>query len=86
MSQPALALLLTLLLRAAPGQSIAAPSLAELPPPATPEVPAAWSDHRAALAELGGGFVVWESNRTGSWRLWVARLDGTGLRQLIPDA
>ncbi|MGI9432456.1 MAG: LamG-like jellyroll fold domain-containing protein, partial [Myxococcota bacterium] len=40
---------------------------------------------REALAELGDGFVVWESNRTGQWRIWTARLDGTGLRQLVPD-
>lgn len=33
---------------------------------------------------LGEGFVVWESNRTGDWRLWTRRLDGTGLRQLTP--
>lgn len=85
MSQPALALLLTLLMKAAPADARAVPSLAELPPPATPEIPAAWSAHRTALAELGDGFVVWESNRTGSWRLWVARLDGSDLRQLIPD-
>jgi hypothetical protein len=85
MSQPALALLLTLLLQSAPADARSGPSLAELPPPATPEVPAAWSAHRTALAELGDGFVVWESNRTGSWRLWVARLDGTGLRQLVSD-
>ncbi|MCK5803148.1 MAG: PKD domain-containing protein [Lentisphaeria bacterium] len=34
------------------------------------------------LAKLGDGFVVWESNRTGSWRLWRRNLDGSGLRQL----
>lgn len=34
---------------------------------------------------LGDGFVVWESNRTGAWRIWTRRLDGTGLRQLSPD-
>ena len=85
MSQPALALLLTLMLKAAPSDSRPVPTLAELPPPATPDVPAAWSAHRAALAELGEGFVVWESNRSGSFRLWTMRLDGTGLRQLTPD-
>jgi len=85
MSQLALTLALALLLHAAPGASRPALSLAELPPPAKSEVPAAWSAHRDALAEFGAGFVVWESNRTGSWRLWTMRLDGTGLHQLIPD-
>ncbi|MDH3255740.1 MAG: PKD domain-containing protein, partial [Acidobacteriota bacterium] len=34
---------------------------------------------------FGDGFLVWESNRTGSWRIWIRRLDGSGLRQLSPD-
>ena len=34
---------------------------------------------------LGEGFVVWESNRTGNWRIWTRRLDGSGLRQLSPE-
>jgi len=34
----------------------------------------------------GEGFIVWESNRSGRWRLWTRRLDGTGLRQLTPEA
>jgi alginate O-acetyltransferase complex protein AlgJ len=34
---------------------------------------------------LGDGFVVWESNRGGDWRIWTRRLDGSGLRQLSPD-
>lgn len=33
----------------------------------------------------GDGFLVWESNRSGRWRLWTQRLDGSGLRQLTPD-
>lgn len=36
-------------------------------------------------AALGEGFAVWESNRTGEWRLWTRRLDGSGLRQVVPD-
>lgn len=36
-------------------------------------------------AALGEGFAVWESNRTGDWRIWYRRLDGSGLRQLVPD-
>ena len=37
------------------------------------------------MAGNGDGFLVWESNRTGSWRIWTRRLDGSGLRQLSPD-
>jgi hypothetical protein len=85
MSHSALAVLLALLLGAAPGAARRAPRLADLRPPANPEVEEAWATHRAALGELGGGFVVWESNRSGSWRIWSVRLDGTGLRQLTPD-
>jgi hypothetical protein len=36
-------------------------------------------------AALGEGFAVWESNRSGNWRIWTRRLDGSGLRQLVPD-
>ncbi len=39
----------------------------------------------AAAGALGEGFVVWESNRTGAWRIWSRRLDGSGLRQLSPE-
>ena len=31
------------------------------------------------------GFVVWESNRSGDWRIWMRRLDGSGLRQVTRD-
>lgn len=34
---------------------------------------------------LGDGFVVWESNRSGDWRIWFKRLDGSGLRRLSPE-
>jgi len=34
---------------------------------------------------LGRGFVVWESNRSGRWRIWTRRLDGSDLRQLSPN-
>ncbi len=33
----------------------------------------------------GQGFVVWESNRTGAWRLWFRDLDGSPPRQLSPE-
>lgn len=34
---------------------------------------------------LGSGFVVWESNRSGNWRLWLRDLDGAEPVQLTPD-
>ena len=37
------------------------------------------------MANLGRGFVVWESSRTGNWRIWHRALDGSDLRQLSPD-
>lgn len=55
-------------------------------PPAAAEQPDA--ETRAGwkkLAELGEGFVVWESSRSGHWRLWRRDLDGSGLRQISPD-
>ncbi|MDX1645348.1 MAG: PKD domain-containing protein, partial [Thermoanaerobaculia bacterium] len=47
--------------------------------------PAAADDGRETGASLGEGFVVWESNRSGAWRLWRRQLDGSGLEQLTPD-
>lgn len=46
-----------------------------------------WSPRWKDLAAQAGprGFVVWESNRTGRWRIFRRELDGSGLRQLIPD-
>lgn len=37
------------------------------------------------IAGMGRGFIIWESRRTGNWRLWKIKLDGTGLMQLTPD-
>ena len=37
------------------------------------------------LARLGDGLLVWESRRSGAWRIWTRRLDGSGLRQLTAD-
>ena len=34
------------------------------------------------MSQLGTGFVVWESNRTGRWRLWRRELDGSKLRMI----
>ncbi|MEM7048017.1 MAG: LamG-like jellyroll fold domain-containing protein [Acidobacteriota bacterium] len=51
------------------------------PPPASappPPAQALGADH------LGDGFVIWESSRDGSWRLWLRQLDGSGLRPVTP--
>jgi hypothetical protein len=37
------------------------------------------------FARMGEGLLVWESNRSGNWRLWLRRLDGGGLVQLSPE-
>lgn len=50
-----------------------------------PAAPAGPEVSSPEYARLGDGFLVWESNRTGPWRLWTRRLDGSGLRQLTPD-
>jgi len=47
-------------------------------PPGTAE---AWR----RMAKLGRGFMIWESNRTGNWRIWHRSLDGSDLRQVTPD-
>ncbi|MGB5294349.1 MAG: LamG-like jellyroll fold domain-containing protein [Thermoanaerobaculia bacterium] len=39
----------------------------------------------SSRSSLGDGFVVWESNRSGSWRLWSRDLDESPPRQLTPD-
>lgn len=35
--------------------------------------------------DLGDGFVVWESNRSGAWRLWIRTLDRSEPRRLSPE-
>ena len=37
------------------------------------------------MAQFNDGYLVWESNRTGRFRLWIRNLDGSGLRQLSPE-
>ncbi|MBT3381850.1 MAG: LamG domain-containing protein [Lentisphaerae bacterium] len=44
-----------------------------------------WRGDWRGLAEQGDGFIIWESNRTGRWRLWRRRLDGSELRQISPE-
>ncbi len=40
-----------------------------------------WAD----VGQAGDGVVVWESDRTGRWRIWARDLDGGRLRQVTPD-
>lgn len=42
-------------------------------------------DRDLGAAGLGRGVVVWESNRTGAYRIWMRSLDGSPARQLSPD-
>lgn len=51
----------------------------------TPGAPHGLDPTPADFARMGEGFVVWESNRTGDWRIWIRNLDGSGLAQLSPD-
>lgn len=39
----------------------------------------------ARMTAERGGFVIWESNRSGAWRLWRRELDGSNLRRITPD-
>ncbi len=55
------------------------------PPAAAPVSPAAIAPARGKAEPPGRGFVVWESNRTGAWRLWIRDLDGSPPRQLSPE-
>jgi hypothetical protein len=54
-------------------------------PDETRESPDDWVEQWQQMGKLGRGFLVWESNRTGRWRIWYRKLDGSGLRQLSPD-
>ena len=47
--------------------------------------PEYWKKDYKRMGALGKGFVLWESNRTGAYRIWYRNLDGTGLRQVSPD-
>ena len=52
--------------------------------PGIPEAAKRWVDDWAAVVERTPGFVVWESYRSGRWRIWYRDLDGSGLRRLTP--
>lgn len=51
----------------------------------SPSSPGRTHAEAAAWQPPGPGFVVWESNRSGRWRLWIQDLDGSAPRQLTPD-
>jgi hypothetical protein len=86
MTRTARALALALLLVAGCERSgVGAARLAELPPPDEPDAPESWTPYYEAMAELGPGFVVWESYRKGHWRIWLRPLGGGPERQLSPD-
>jgi len=56
----------------------AAPAPADEP---DDETRAAWQK----MSEYGDGFVVWESSRSGRWRVWRRDLNGANLKQLSPE-
>jgi hypothetical protein len=58
---------------------------AELGGTAEDKLPPGTAEGWKRMAKLGRGFVVWESSRTGNWRIWHRALDGSDLRQLSPD-
>lgn len=37
------------------------------------------------ITSMGVGFLVWESNRSGRWRIYRIELDGTNFRQISPE-
>ncbi|MDA8015817.1 MAG: hypothetical protein MPN21_00085, partial [Thermoanaerobaculia bacterium] len=55
-------------------------------PTTTPEPSAsAIGGESEGVQSLGRGFVVWESNRGGRWRIWRRGLDGSEPTALTPD-
>ncbi len=60
---------------------------AELPPQAEVgrELEPIPSGRSEAKDSSGHGFIVWESNRSGTWRIWTRDLSGGEPRQLSPD-
>lgn len=93
----ALALVLALLAACRGSPAEESPGGAAAPTGPAPAGPAANAHEGAAPAEtagpeageepprLGAGFVVWESNRSGAWRIWTRDLAGGEPRRLTPD-
>ncbi len=78
------ALLLVLLALVACGADGEGPS-ASTGPAANPGTDAAAGAPGGWPPSLGEGFVVWESNRSGAWRLWRRDLAGGDPVQLTPE-
>ncbi len=56
------------------------------PPPVAQPIAETVADvARTETQPPGSGFVVWESNRSGDWRVWIRDLDGTPARRLSPE-
>ena len=82
-------------MRTGPGRILAPCSLAlilgcgapaENSPPEPPNSPPGEPSPRAIeQIGLGNGFLVWESNRSGRWRIWIRDLAGGEARQLSPN-
>jgi hypothetical protein len=64
---------------------LAALTLACLPLAAVAQTGDADLEGWADVGQAGDGVVVWESDRTGRWRIWARDLDGGRLRQVTPD-
>lgn len=47
--------------------------------------PAYWADARAELASMGEGFIAWETNREGPWRIYGTALAGGPPRRLSAE-
>jgi hypothetical protein len=58
--------------------------LVDLSPGAPPDVAEAVR-RRPEQGVPARGWVAWESNRSGDWRIWTRRLEGSVARQLSPD-
>jgi len=43
------------------------------------------TENVGAPSDLGDGLLVWESNRSGAWRIWSRNLDGSSPSQLTAD-
>lgn len=58
---------------------------ADSPPEPQEPLPAEPLAKAAEKTDLWGGFLVWESNRSGRWRIWARDLAGGEAQQLSPD-
>lgn len=80
-SSSGLLLVSLLCLSACQNDAEAHPSAEANPDPPAPRVYTA----APTLADLGDGYAVWESNRSGAWRIWFRAFDSDQPRQLTAD-